>query len=220
MKTIFITQRLTKIPQYNEVRECLDIRWGDFLKKCGIIPIPLPIKSDLEAFFHKFKVDGILLTGGDDLCCCDPDNSLSKQRDGFEKKILKEGIARKIPILGVCRGMQMIARFFGLKIKKIDAHVATKHYVEIVVRSCLSPFYGKTYKVNSYHKYGISRTVKPLKELAVSTRDGSVESICHREFNIAGIMWHPEREMPYSLSDISFFRHFFEGRETKWRRKI
>lgn len=220
MKKILITQRLMETPEYKETRECLDIQWSDFLNKCGIIPIPLPIKSDMKTFLKKFQVDGILLSGGEDLFCCSPQSLLSKQRDEFEKGLLKEGIRRHIPILGVCRGMQMIAHYFGIKIEPIDSHAGTKHYIEIAEEGCLYNFYRKKHKVNSYHKYGILHTIKPLTRLAVSIQDKSIESIYHKEFNIAGIMWHPERERPYSLSDMSFFRHFFGGEQTKCRGKI
>ena len=126
MKKIAITQRLISNDSYYEVREALDIRWAKLFKELNYIPIVLPLYIDFEDYFKHVPIEGIFLTGGNDLNSIGS-NKLSKLRDDFELKLIKYGIKNNIPIYGVCRGMQLIAEYFGCTIKLIQNHVGTKH---------------------------------------------------------------------------------------------
>ena len=124
MKKIAITQRLVVNESYYESREALDIRWGMLFKELGFLPIVLPTEYDFEIFFEALDIDGICITGGNDLNTLNP-NELSKKRDEFEKRLIQLGINKNIPVFGICRGMQIIADFFALiskqwKIKSIS----------------------------------------------------------------------------------------------------
>ena len=66
MKIIAITQRLISNQSYFEIREALDIKWGKLLKKSNFIPIILPIEFGYKKYFESIKIDGIILTGGND----------------------------------------------------------------------------------------------------------------------------------------------------------
>ena len=65
-------------------------------------------------YLKKFK--GIILSGGNSLLSCNGD---SKERDHAEKKIYRLAISMQIPIIGVCRGMQLIQEMHGIKLFRI-----------------------------------------------------------------------------------------------------
>ena len=104
MKKIAITQRLISNDNYYEVREALDTRWAKLFEELDFIPIVLPIDINFKKYFKHFQIDGIFLTGGNDLNSLNT-NDLSRLRDIFELNLISYGIENKIPIFGVCRGM-------------------------------------------------------------------------------------------------------------------
>lgn len=198
MKFIAVTQRVDIVSSYNERRDALDQRWTDFLTECKYVPFLLPNnKEAVEAMFSKFEVGGILLTGGNSLC---EYGGNAKERDCLEMYLLEFSIRRKIPLIGVCRGMQVIQNFFGVSLNKIQNHVAISHNISLDGQTCL---------VNSYHDWGTSSSVPCLKIVATSA-DGIVESVRHEEYDIHGFMWHPERNNPFHLDDIRLFRTIFK----------
>jgi len=112
MKKIAITQNIIINESYKETREALDIKWGLLFQKLGFLPIILPIDYDFKSYFDSLHLDGILLTGGNDLSIINP-NIESIKRDIFEKSLIKYAIEHNIPIFGVCRGMQIMAEYFS-----------------------------------------------------------------------------------------------------------
>ena len=91
MKKILVSQRILKNDSYYEIRESLDINWSFFLKKVGVLSIPISINNNLNDYFKYLKVSGILLTGGNNLYN-NSKNILSKKRDDFELKLINESI--------------------------------------------------------------------------------------------------------------------------------
>ena len=108
----------------------------------------------------------------------------------------------ELPILGVCRGMQVIQERAGIRLEKIDGHVKTNHTLFDETEG---------YTVNSFHNFG---TKLSSPELLVEARaeDGIVEAIRHIKLNMHGIMWHPERVTPFAERDIQFFKNVFGGK--------
>ena len=88
MKKIAITQRLIENESYYEIREALDINFSKFIKACGFLPIILPYNVDFKEYFKEFNIEGIVLTGGNDLNNF-KENELSKKRDDFENRLIK-----------------------------------------------------------------------------------------------------------------------------------
>ena len=163
--------------------------------------------TDIEMFLRATKVDGILLTGGNDLSDVS-ENELSKLRDAKEGEILDYAIRQSIPVYGVCRGMQFIAAYFGSTFKPISGHVAVRHAIEVTNQFWGSNILAQTEEVNSYHKYCIDNLAKNLQCTSVSG-DGSIESFIHGEIRISGQMWHPEREKPFKSHDFQMIETFF-----------
>lgn len=209
MKRIVITQRIVENSSYYEVRDCLDVRWASFLSNIDLLPIILPSQYDFNVYFDELKIDGIIFSGGNDLSAYS-ENETDKKRDELEGRLVKYAIEKSIPILGICRGMQFIGNYFGLKLEKIDGHVGQRH--EIIINEKSKYYYdlrGK-YQVNSYHSYGFKELKDEFIATAVS-KDGLIEAIEHKYYNIFLKMWHPEREAPFSKQDLEFVRKYFSN---------
>lgn len=207
MKKIAITQRLILNDSYFEVREALDVRWAKLFKELDYIPIALPLNIDFVDYFKNFSIEGILLTGGNDLNSL-KSNKLSKLRDEFEFKLIRYGIKNNIPIYGVCRGMQLIAEYFGCSIKLIENHVGTKHHLNISKKSKYTKYLINLEKVNSYHNFSVGNIGNDLL-VSAKSEDNSIEAIEHTKNKIFAQMWHPEREEPFVKAELELIKEFF-----------
>lgn len=124
---IAISQRLYTMCAYNEVREALAIEWGLFFKRYLDDFIMLPLSYTQDFNHYKPYIAGVILSGGNDLSIFN-NNALNKQRDEFESSIIESCIKDSIPLLGICRGAQMIAYYFNSSINKCSNHT-TPHEV-------------------------------------------------------------------------------------------
>ena len=84
MKVIAVTQRLVLNQSDYEMREALDVRWGELFKKINFVPIIFSILFFYKKYFNFLKFYGIILTGGNDLYSTNK-NTMSLKRDNFEK---------------------------------------------------------------------------------------------------------------------------------------
>jgi putative glutamine amidotransferase len=141
-------------------------------------------------------ISGILLTGGNDLTAYGGD---APERDATESVLIDIADKRALPILGVCRGMQMIQHRFGIRLERVAGHVARLQTISVE---------GKPAEVNSYHNFGTTETRPPLQAWAFA-EDGVIKAIRHPRARMTGIMWHPERLSPFAPRDIAFFQQFF-----------
>jgi len=197
MKRIAITQRQDYVGASCEIRDSIDISWHHLLKKIGVIPILVPNVFQNENYFNEwlqvFKPDGFILSGGNDI-------GQMECRDKTELFTLNYAEKNKIPALGVCRGMQLMAIRAGAKLKKIHGHVQSRHLVNFDDESAR--------EVNRFHNYQISGKLKDFNCVGHSD-DKVLEKIIHKTLPWQGIMWHPERETPYNLDDIKLMKNIF-----------
>jgi len=201
--TIGISLRITNAANYPEVRDSLSHDWIQFLDKLDLIPILIPNTiSNVTEFLQNTNISGVILSGGDNI----GDNAF---RDKTEIEIINYSISHVKPIIGICRGMQVINSFFGGKINVTDnlEHVNKQHKIELREQD----FFGdrKSITVNSYHKNMIDRKSlgKDLIPFANSLIDDTIEGFIHKELPITGVMWHPERnpnDESYRLLQKSF----------------
>lgn len=200
MRTVLVSQRVEVIKSYGERRDCLDQNWCRFLGECGCLPVPVMNRGeDLEALAEAVKPGGILLTGGNDLSSYGGD---APERDETERRLIRLGLEREIPVLGVCRGFQMVTDYFGGKLERVTGHVACRHRI-------LGAF---EREVNSFHNMAALEVPGELEVLA-RTADGVAEAVRHREHKILAVMWHPEREAPFRREDIELVTDFFNKAE-------
>ena len=211
MKKVLITQRVDFVGAYEEHRDALDQRWIDLLLQANLIPTIVPNNIEyVEHLIRHAAFEGVVLTGGNSLERNDGD---SRSRDAVESGILDHAIRQGIPVLGVCRGMQVIQSFFKVQLHKVSNHVASRHTLQKIEHGKLSKLLDEMGTVNSYHNYGslASNRVEPLRNLAKSP-DGNIEAVEHVYLPIYGIMWHPEREQHYRSHDVSILEWIFNNR--------
>tara|TARA_B110000046_G_scaffold184520_1_gene223226 strand:- start:5108 stop:5740 length:633 start_codon:yes stop_codon:yes gene_type:complete len=209
MKKIAITQRIISNKTYFEQREALDIRWSILFKELNYLPIILPIGIDFKEYFHNNNIEGIMLTGGNDLNSLNI-NDLSRLRDIYELNLISYGIENEIPIFGVCRGMQIVAKYFESTFKKVKDHVAVNHKLIVSKNSKYRENLLELDNVNSYHNYAIDKVGKNLIISAFSD-DKSIEAIEHTKSKIFGQMWHSERQQPFKKEELRLIKTFFNN---------
>jgi len=205
MKIIAVSQRVQKIEKYNEFRDQIDNRLNIFLVKAGFLPVPIPNfkkrnKSDqlsLVNWLKKINPFGIILSGGDDI-------GVYKFRDSNEMRIIKWSLSKKITVLGICRGMQVINKYFGGTKVKIKNHAGTRHKIKMNKSNV-------TRIVNSYHNWGFySKHIAKNLEVQALASDLTVEYFKSKKNSIYGIMWHPEREKNFNREDLFLVRQIFQ----------
>lgn len=209
MKKIAITQRLMLNDSYYELREGLDVEWASLFNKLDFLPIVLPFNYDFKKYFQNLKIDGILLTGGNDLNSVNPSKA-SKQRDAFERKLIEYGIENNIPIFGICRGMQIIAEYFGSKLKEVSEQVGIKHSLKVNEKSKYFELLQQLREVNSFHNYAITNLCVELLASATN-EEGMIKAIEHKKYKIFAQMWHTEREEPSQDSELNLIKIFFNS---------
>jgi N5-(cytidine 5'-diphosphoramidyl)-L-glutamine hydrolase len=198
MKIIAITQRVEVLPDRGERRDCLDQRWAELLPLAGLLPLAIP--NDIAAataLLSSIPVAGAILTGGGEPASYGGD---APERDAVEEHLYERAISTGTPLLGVCRGMQVIQHHYGVPLGHVSGHVRPTQEIEIS---------GARQTVNSYHDLGTIETSDDLDVWARSD-DGVVKAVRHRSAPLWGIMWHPERINPPRSQDIDLIRDIFQ----------
>jgi putative glutamine amidotransferase len=215
---------VVQVPHRGERRDVLDQAWTQFLSDCSLEPLPIPNTiSDPVAYARRHGARGIVLTGGgniswsmgriDGLAAGNvvlTEADLAPERDAIETALLRESVAVDWPVLGVCRGMQAINVFHGGSLAELSGHAGVRHKVAVSgTRSRLSDVTFDT-EVNSFHDFGIPPDGLGKGLYALVNVNGWPEAFEHSAFRHLGIMWHPERNAPFSRNDVMLFRRFFD----------
>lgn len=182
------------VNQYGGLSDSLEKEYVDYFSGLGITVFPVSNFGNVEEIF-ALNWDLIILTGGGILqqqyYNFERTGIRQEYRDAAEEKLIQIGIEKNIPILGICRGMQMINTFFGVKISSfvdctIERKIKVSHPVVIDERE---------YLVNNYHNDGLFTDAlgEGLVAIATDFENKTVEAFSNRENSIMGIQWHPER---------------------------
>lgn len=207
------------------------------IRCCGGLPILLPPGQPEESAAILEVVDGLIFSGGGDL---DPAtyngeyhpaiSAVDNTRDAFELKLFSQALSSDIPILGVCRGLAVMAVASGaslvshipLEFGELVAHTGdseegVKHEVKINPQSHLASIMeATTVEVVSMHHQSI-RTLPDGWRLAARAIDGVVEAIEYEHHPwVIGVQWHPE----LALDNPQQLRIFEALVETARARKI
>lgn len=182
---------------------------------CKAVPYIVPMVYDDELIKEQVSnIDALILSGGQDVNPLmwgeEPHNKLGSimpKRDTFDMKLLKYALEMKKPVLGICRGEQMInvaeggslyqdlSLIEGSYIKHNQQHLSNipTHTAQIKEGTKLYEILGeKEVLVNSFHHLGVNK-VAPGYIISAVAKDGLVEAIEKEgdEF-VIGIQWHPE----------------------------
>lgn len=198
MKIVLVTQRIDYLVDRNETRDSLDQNIVTFLSKLGLTALPIPNikynqKEIIEQLIEKIEPVGIIISGGNNI-------GDYLHRDNLEFELIKTSINYKIPLIGICRGMQLINKFYGGILHKSKNHVNVRHDLKSID--------DKKINVNSYHNYVINESPSQL-ETVLTAEDNTVEFFKHTNNLLTGIMWHPERENPFKKYDLNLFNSLF-----------
>lgn len=202
----------------------------DSVVQNGGVPFIIPFTEDDEVIKMQLEhVNGLILSGGHDvdphLYGEEPEQKIGATwpaRDHFDMRLLKLAEEKGIPVLGICRGMQIINVAHGGKLyqdlsyrsehtlKHMQGHTPSlpTHGMKVVEGSKLAEVLGKTeFLVNSFH-HQIVKTVAPdLIEVATAP-DGVPEGIENEEGTVLGVQWHPE--MLHRNKNVDFMNNLFK----------
>jgi N5-(cytidine 5'-diphosphoramidyl)-L-glutamine hydrolase len=198
-----VTQRSLPPTEFGERRHALDARWPVFLAACGLACVPLPNLPGLAVrTAEALGLRGLVLTGGDDLA---EFGGATPDRDATEARLLAWALTEGLPVLGVCRGMQVIARAFGAGLVPVAGHVAVRHEVDLAG--------GGVRTVNSYHRMAVPAGLLPPALEASAVHEDVAEAVRHRSAPVEGVMWHPEREDPPDPLDVRTVGRLMRGEQ-------
>ncbi len=182
-----------------ELRDSLATNWTFFLAHTlpNVSWISLPnIETAILNLVQNFKINAFILSGGEDW-------GIFPERDKTEMLLLEFAQKYHLPVLGVCRGAQIINRFCGGTLSTVSSkkHIAVRHEID---------FYGNKVEVNSFHRFGISPNKLGNNLITTGTdNEGNIEAFSHISLPWKGIIWHPEREKKPAQHDVHLFQNLF-----------
>ena len=212
------------------------------LEQLGALPVMIPLhmtEATLRGTFER--LDGLFLPGGEDI---DPANygtgrhellgATDKERDRTELLLTRWAVERGMPVLGVCRGVQMINVACGGTLTQ-DLHserpelvkhdyfppsferFRISHPIDIEADSRLAHAMGQVHEVNSMHHQGIDRVGYGLRVVARAD-DGLPEALEAPALPyVVGVQWHPEELARTDQTSANLFYDFIKAAAGPWR---
>ena len=187
-----------------------------YITKKGILPVLIPDVEDEYFYDILSEMDGFIFQGGTDLA---PETYGEKpigkwkgdaHRDQYESKILDYAIKNSKPVLGICRGFQLMNVYFGGTLyqdtvtqnPKVEQHRSAelydtiKHPIRFVENEFLDKMYSNEINphVNTIHHQAVKNLGNNLTVYAESN-DGLIEAFGYNkepEGKVLGVQWHPE----------------------------
>lgn len=174
------------------------------------------------------KIDGIVIPGGADInpALYHEKNTdsieIDDALDELELAVIREAVEHKKPILGICRGHQILNVFFGgsliQNVEKVDVHERIGmedrvHMSRVKKNSFVYDIYQEErISINSAHHQAIKELAAGLEAVQFSD-DGLIEAFYHTKLPVYGVQWHPERmclknARPDTVDGLKIFEYF------------
>ena len=218
----------------NNDRIFLNHAYLDAIRHFGGMPLVIPAEAtEEERAYLLSQCDGLLLTGGDDI---DPGlygeeilNSTvvpAPVRDVGEPRLLAMATQRQMPMLGICRGMQIMNVYFGgslyqdipAQLPHCQGHSMEKpdhrtcHDCYVTPNSPLAAWTGcETIQVNSHHHQSV-KDVAPGFAIMGHCSDGILEAMWKPDAAfVCAVQWHPEKIWDIEESSAQIFEAFIHA---------
>jgi putative glutamine amidotransferase len=190
--------------------------YADALRLAGIEPVFVTPDRPLDSLIN---IEGLLLSGGTDLDpqlygqAIDPrSDQPDRERDALEQRLLREALEADLPVLAICRGMQLfnVTHPGGTLVQDIEGHRIPNrgtHPAEVYRGTRLAEIFGEgVHTVNSRHHQAVDRLGQGLV-ISAKSPEGVIEGLERpdRRFAIA-VQWHPEDQMPEQRRLFEAFR--------------
>lgn len=203
MNVVAVSQQVT-VGAYGDRLDALDQSWTTLLEEADLTPLPIPNRCrNVVSLLDRSSVSGLILTGGNDLGIVGGD---ATERDETELCALRHAVAHGLPVLGVCRGAQLVVHAFGGRVVAVEGHAGTCHALE----ARPTRFGQIPGAVRSYHNFGFVQGDMPeALSISATAPDGGVESVEHRTLPLLAVMWHPERDQAIRTVSIAMLRRLF-----------
>ncbi len=173
----------------------------NYVRAAGATPV---VTLSMGELIH---CHGLILPGGGDITPAffgernHGSRNINTELDIVQFQALEFCMKHKLPVLGICKGMQIINVGLGgsliqdLPTSHLHRYENGDKYHASVTRagSLLHRLYGDSPLVNSAHHQGIHRIGRGLSAIQWCPEDGCIEAICHNSLPILGVQWHPER---------------------------
>ncbi|PJD95670.1 MAG: gamma-glutamyl-gamma-aminobutyrate hydrolase [Parachlamydia sp.] len=220
-------------PELGQERIYVNSSYIDVILRAGGIPLMLPfVEDESVARVQMSHVDGLLLSGGIDINPLvygeEPHPQLGPiypKRDTYELHLVKIAQETNKPILGICRGLQLLNAAFGGTLyqdiphmtktdiqhaQKVQKHIST-HTVDLKPGTILQQIFGdSSLLTNSLHHQAIKQLAS-IFTINAQTKDGLIEGI-ESLINpfILAVQWHPEMMIPHDPKMQKLFDYFVE----------
>ncbi len=200
---------------HNVDENTLTDTYVESVRRAGGIPLIIPFDTDPEILVRAVRnCDGLIMSGGGDLLPMwfgeEPSPKMGKgcsRKDLYDLTLIESAIRFSIPVLGICRGMQLCNVVLGGELYQdiesergnVIGHSQTAsryevwHKVSVVEKTRLHDLLGEEeVAVNSFHHQAVS-TLPPFGRVTATAPDGIIEGVdYYPEYNILGVQWHPE----------------------------
>ena len=179
--------------------------------KAGGVPMIIPPAGDMTSLLDS--IDGLIVSGGPDISPANYNEEpgpmtteFYPEQDYSEMGLIERALERDMPLLGICRGMQILSVAHGGRMHQHldttpghEGHggffgKSTEHGVVVERGSQLASIMGDSFTVNSLHHQGVSDSGS-LDVSARADHDGLIEGVERKDKKFClGVQWHPERK--------------------------
>ncbi|MGA2221995.1 MAG: gamma-glutamyl-gamma-aminobutyrate hydrolase family protein [Verrucomicrobiia bacterium] len=222
---IAITPEAIKLSRVDGRGAFCGVSYSQAIEKAGGVPLVLPLTRETKAIERFLTLcDGFLLTGGGDMAEASGAygrkltarerqtlSSVDEERDELELCLVRRLMEEDIPVLGICRGIQVMnVALGGTLLADIPNHrhaksTALMHQVEWTCDGRLPRLLGDCRRVNSTHHQALDVVASAFK-VAARTSDGIVEAVENSQVRLMwGVQFHPERLLQVAPQFLRLF---------------